>query len=444
MKRQNYSLTEGSIVKGIMLFAFPIFLSNVFQQLYNAADAFIVGNFLGSTALAAVGSSGSLIFLLIGFFSGLSMGAGVIIARYFGARDIKNLRKSIETTFIIGIIAGLILMILGVVFTPKILVLMGTPENVILESIKYFRMYFMGVIAVVMFNIVSSILQSVGDSRTPMIFLILASLTNVILDYIFIGLFHKGVEWAAFATVLSNAMAFLLSLQKLIKTNDIYRLNLKKMSPDRKLLKDILKQGIPSGIQFSVISIANVIVQANINSFGSDAMAGCGAYAKVEGFAFLPVTCFSLALATFISQNIGAEKPERVKRGIKFSIFTSLLIAETIGIITYVFAPQLIAIFTDSKEVMLYGIKNAKVMSLFYFLLAYAHCVAGIMRGIEKPMVPMVIMLSIWCVLRVAYITVTLKYINKIEVVFWAYPLTWGVSSLLFTYYLVKDVLRKF
>lgn len=308
-------LTEGSIWKKLMGFAFPLFLGNLFQQLYNTADSLIVGNFLGSDALAAVSSSGSLTFLLVGFFQGMAMGAGVIIARYFGARQQKELQKAIHTTVAFGILCGILLTISGVVLAPKILVLMKTPADILPKSTLYFQVYAMGSLGLVLYNNFVGIMQAVGDSRHPLYYLIFSSLLNVTLDMVFVGAMGMGVEGAALATIIAQFASALLCLYRLMKKSpEEYTVSLRKINLDPYMVKQIVSNGLPAGVQNSVIAIANVVVQSNINSFGKLAVAGCGAYSKVEGFGFLPITCFSMALTTFISQNLGAKKYDRAKR----------------------------------------------------------------------------------------------------------------------------------
>lgn len=434
MSRQTTSaaLTEGSVARGMLLFAVPIFISNLFQQLYNAADSLIVGNFLGGDALAAVGSSGSLIFLLTGFVNGVALGAGVLIARYYGAKDWDSLQTAVHTTAALGLAAGAALTVVGVVLTPQILRWMGTPENVIGNSIAYFRIYFLGSIAVVMYNVGASILQSVGNSRSPMLYLITASLINIVLDLVFIGGFGLGVGWAALATILSQTVSALLAFGRLTRADAPWAVHWRSVRFDRTMLRRVVTQGLPSGIQNSVISLANVVVQSNINSFGSVAMAGCGAYSKVEGFAFLPVTCFAMALATFVSQNVGAGQPERVRRGMRFGIACSITLAECVGVGVWLLSPSLIGAFSGEADVVAFGVRQAHTIALFYCLLAFSHCCAGILRGLGRPIVPMGVMLAVWCALRITYITVTLHFIHDIAVIFWAYPLTWSISSCVF------------
>ena len=441
MFEKNVSLTSGSVARGMLVFAVPIFFSNLFQQLYNAVDSLIVGNFLGGDALAAVGSSGSLIFLLTGFVNGVSLGAGVLVARHYGAKDDTALRRAVHTTVALGITAGVVLSVVGVLLTPQILRWMDTPENVLPNSIIYFRVYFMGSLAVVMYNMGASILQSVGDSRSPMRYLIIASILNVILDLWFIAGLHMGVGGAAFATIISQTVSAGLAFRKLTLTKEAYGVRWRQVRFHPATLRAVVAQGVPSGVQNSVISIANVIVQANINAFGANAMAGCGAYSKVEGFVFLPVTCFSMALATFVSQNIGAGQLPRVRRGMRFGIVCSCLLAECVGLAMFTMAPIFIGAFSGEADVVAFGVQQARTVSLFYCLLAFSHCCAGILRGLGRPVVPMAVMLAVWCVLRISYITVAVRILPEIGVIFWAYPLTWGISSLLFGWYLAHATL---
>ena len=427
-------LTTGSVPRKMLLFALPIFLSNLFQQLYNAVDSLIVGQFIGQQALAAVSSSSSLILLLIGFINGVSLGAGVLIARFYGAEDEEHLERAVHTTLALGLTAGAVLTVLGVALSPLILHWMGTPADVIDNSILYFRVYFLGSIAVVLYNMGASILQSVGDSRSPMVYLILASLTNVVLDLLFVAVFRWGVGSAALATILSQILSAFLAFRRLTRTRACYRVNWRRIRFEGPMLRQVVTLGIPSGVQSSVVSLANVIVQANINAFGSAAMAGCGAYSKIEGFAFLPVTCFALALSTFVSQNIGARRFDRVRQGMKFGLICSPVLAELIGVAIFTLAPFLIALFNSDPTVVSFGVDDARTVSLFYCLLSFSHCCAGILRGMGRPVVPMAIMLCVWCALRITYITVTVHFIPDIHVVYWAYPLTWAISSVLFLF----------
>ncbi len=435
---KNTSLTEGSIAKKIIGFAIPLFLGNLFQQMYNMADSLIVGNFLGDDSLAAVTSTGSLTFLLVGFFNGTAMGAGVVIARYFGARDYEKVKKAVHTDIAFGLIAGLLMTLVGVCFTPTILQWMGTPADVLPKSVLYLRVYFTGSLAVIMYNICMGILHAIGDSKHPLYYLIFSSVVNIVLDLVFCGVFKLGVQYAALATVISQFLSVILCMGRLMGVQDVYQVHIKKICLDRDMLRQIVTLGLPSGVQNSIISLANMVVQSNINAFGTAAMAGCGSYSKIEGFGFLPITCFTMALTTFVGQNIGAKKYDRVKKGTAFGIICTLICAEFVGIMIYHFGPQVIGLFGGEAESIAYGVLQAKTVTLFYFLLAFSHAAAAIMRGAGKSTVPMYVMMVSWCIIRITYITVITKIFDNIQFVFMAYPITWTISSVIFLVYLLK------
>ena len=435
MDGSTMDMPRGKPWRLITAFAIPVLLSQVFQQLYNTADALIVGRFLGDEALAAVSSSGTLIFLIISFFTGMSMGASVTISRYFGAGDYARVSRAIHTNVLLAILCGIVLTVFGVALTPTFLRWMGTDPDVLPEAISYFRYYFFGILAVVMYNTCKGIMNALGDSRRPLYYLILSSLVNIVLDLLFIAVFHWGVWSAAAATTISQAVSMVLCLIHLTKKGTIYQVRLRDLRLDREMLGQIFRYGLPSGVQNSVIGFANVIVQSNINSFGKLAMAAYGAYSKLEGFAFLPVTSFTMALTTYVSQNLGAGEYDRAKKGSRFGIITSLLLAELIGVLMYLFAPQLTAIFTETPEVIALGVEQARTISLFYCLLAFSHAVASVCRGAGKAFVPMTIMLVFWCVVRIAYITTVMHFVHDIQYIYWAYPITWSLSSIVYLIY---------
>lgn len=422
----------------MLLFAMPVFLGNVFQQFYNAFDSWTVGNFLGEDALAAVSSSGSLIFMMVGFFNGVAMGAGVTIARYFGAKDYESMHRAIHTDVAFGLASGILLTVLGVAFSPTILRWMGTPKDVFPQSVRYFRFYFCGAIFTVMYNIFVGILHAVGDSRHPLYYLIFSSFVNVVLDLLLVGVFRFGVGAAALATTISQGISATLCCIQLLRVDAPYRLYWRRIRFHWHSLKQIVTYGLPSGIQNSVIAFANLVVQSNINDFGKAAMAGCGAYSKIEGFAFLPITCFTQALSTFVGQNLGARRYDRVKKGVLFGIVCSVTAAELIGIGSYLLAPRLIGIFNDSSEVISYGTRHMQTICLFYCLLSFSHCIAGVLRGAGKASIPMFVMLGFWCLLRVSYITVAVRFYPQLETVSRAYPITWACSSAVFLIYFLK------
>lgn len=440
MKRQSnaVSMTEGSISKSIISFAIPVFMGNLFQQLYNTVDSLIVGNFIGEDALAAVSSSGSLIFLMVGFFNGVATGAGVLISKYYGAKDDRSVEATVHTDIAFGLIMGVVLTVLGVLFTPQILRWMGTPPDVLPNSIIYFRVYYLGSIGLVMYNTNVGILQAVGDSRHPLYYLIFSSILNVVLDLLFIAVFHWGVGSAALATIISQFASAILSFIRLTRANGVYKVTVKNIRIDRRMLGRIIKLGLPSGIQNSIISIANIVVQSNINTFDVNAMAGCGSYSKLEGFAFLPITSLAISMTTFVGQNLGARNFERAKKGARFGIITSMLFAELIGVIIFVFSPWLIALFNSNPDIVRFGVRQARVETLFYCFLAFSHCIAGIMRGAGRAIVPMLTMMACWCIVRVTFITIMMRIAQVIDFVFCAYPLTWTLSSIIFLIYFLK------
>ena len=431
-------MTSGSIWKRMILFALPLMLGNLFQQMYNTVDSLIVGRFVGSSALAAVSSSGSLIGMLIGLLSGISSGAGVIVARHFGAGDREGLHRTVHTIVAFGLAAGVVMTAVGVLLSPQILMWMGTPESVMSESVTYLRIYFCGSLAVMMYNVFVGILQAVGDGRHPLYYLIASSVVNLGLDLLFIQAFDAGVGGAALATVISQVVSALLCLIQLMRTKEDYRLELRSIRFERDILGQIVRVGLPSGVQNSIIAFANVIVQSNVNAFGEMAMAGYGAYAKIEGFGFLPINSFTLALTTFVGQNLGATQYERTKKGARFGILMTVTLAEAIGVLVFLFAPQLIALFDPTPEVVAFGVGKARTAALFYCLLAYAHSVAAVLRGAGKAVIPMAIMIAIWCGVRVAFLSITIPLTHSIQMVYWVYPITWGISCVLFFLYYKK------
>lgn len=435
---KRIDMTTGSIWKCMVSFAIPVFIGHLFQQLYNTADSIIVGNFVGKEALAAVSSSGNLIFMMTGFFMGLCMGAGVIISRYLGARDFEKMQKTIHTAVAFALCCGATLSVLGLWLAPKLLVLMKTPENVLPLSITYFRIFFFGSFFSLTYNVCAGILQAVGDSKSPLKFLIIALITNIILDLVFVGVFHWGVAGAAAATVISQMLSAVMGFRKLVKSEGYYKLHLNKIRFDLSRLKEILHQGIPSGINNSIISIANVVVQSNINAFGDTAMAGCGSYSKIEGFIFIPIMSFAMAITTFIGQNLGAGNHERALKGSRFGILAAVVSAEILGVILWLTCPWVIPLFNDDPAVVAIGVNQMRTESLFFFTLAFAHAVSAVMRGAGRAKMPMYTMLLCWCIIRVTYITVAVKFFPVIETVYWAYPLTWFLSCIIFAFYYFK------
>lgn len=440
-KRRSESvkdMTQGNPYSQIVAFALPIFLSQVFQQLYNTADTLIVGRFLGTNALAAVSSSGTLIFLLVSFFNGTSMGAGVVVSKYFGAKDNDKISRAIHTNIVFSLLCGVVLTLVGVFLTPTFLVWMKTDPDVLPEAIEYFRYFFLGSLAMIMYNACRGIMSALGDSKRPLYYLIFSSLLNVALDVLFVAGFGWGVWSAAVATVLSQAASVVLCLRHLLVKDQIYSVRLKKLRIDKAMLLEILRYGLPAGVQNSVIAFANTIVQTQINSFGKYATAAYGTHGKIEGFAFLPIVSFNMAISTFISQNLGAGLYDRVKQGARFGTVAAVLMAELVGVLCYIFAPQLIGLFDSNAEVIRLGTMQARTVSLFFFLLAYSHSIAAVCRGAGKAFVPMFIMLGVWCVLRICYIAYVSHTFGELSYIYWAYPITWAISSVMYLIYYLK------
>lgn len=439
MGKQKVDLIQGDIRSNLLRFALPLFLGQLFQQLYNMADALVVGNYLGQDALAAVTSTGSLIFLVTGFFGGMFGGVGVVIARFFGANDAHQTRRAVGTAVTFALIAGGIMTLLGTAGCAPLLKWMGTPEEVLPLAISYMRTYFFGAIFVALYNSASGIFQAVSDSRRPLYYLIVSSVTNIVLDILFVGPCQMGVMGAALATVIAQALSAALAFFRLSRVDGLHRVTIKGICLDKPLLREMLRIGLPSGVQNSVIAFANVIVQSSVNSFGSAAMAGNGAYMKVEGFAFIPINAFCAAVTTFVSQNIGARQFERVKKGATFGIGFSCLCAAVIGVIFFAFAPTFIGLFGKAEAAVEAGVLRARICALCYALLALSHGIAAVCRGAGYSKVPMFIMLGAWCIFRVAYIETVLHLFHNISLVFLAYPITWAMSGIAFVWYYRKS-----
>lgn len=432
LNSKNNLMTEGSIAKRIILFAIPIFIGQLFQQLYNTVDSLIVGNLIGSSALAAVSSTGTLVFLVVGFFFGFSMGAGIVIAREIGAQNKQNISKAVHTAVAMGLFFSAAITALGVAFSPFMLRLMGTPQEVLPEAVSYLRVYFAGCTGLIMYNTFVGILQASGDSKHPLMYLITSSIINVVLDITFIAVFKMGVGGAALATIISQFISMLLSLRKLLKTDELIKVEIKKIRIHSFTLKRIVKFGLPTAMQNSIIDISNILIQSYINSFGKDAVAGVGAYSKLEGFAFLPVISFSMAMSTYISQNLGAGKKDRVKKGMRFGLISTMVSIEIIGVLVFLLAPYLIRAFNGDAAVIGFGVQRARVTSLFFCLLGFSNVTSAVMRGLGKPTAPMVTMLICWCAVRVAVFMTIGRIYHEYLLTCWIYPITWAMSSLVY------------
>ena len=431
-------MTEGSIWKKILFFSIPLILGNLFQQLYNTVDSIIVGNYIGSEALAAVGSSGSLINLLIGFCIGASAGAGVVIAQFYGAQDREGVRKAVHTTIAIAIAAGAVLTVVGIKATPILLKAMGTPQEVFDQASIYLKVYFGGILFSVVYNMSAGILNAVGNSKRSLVYLMIAATSNIFLDLLFVVVLKMGIVGAAIATDISQLLSCIFIILFLVRSEDVYRVKLKDIRCYDNLLGKILKIGLPTGVQNIVISLSNVIVQSSVNSFGAVAMAGFAAYIKVDGFNILPVLSFSMAATTFVGQNVGAGRLDRVKKGMYVSVAMGIIYTVCTGILLLAFAPQVIGVFTQNGKVVEYGVYIMKFFCPFYWMLGILHILAGTIRGTGKTMQAMVVFLFSLCIFRVLWIWGAMSVSHKIGGVMLGYPLSWLVGLVMILIYVWK------
>lgn len=429
---------RGEYRKENHLFSIPLILGNLLQQLYSTADSIIVGNFVGSNALAAVGSSTALIGLLIAFSQGVSVGAGVVAAQYLGAKNRRDVQGSIHTAFALAAVLGIILTAGGIICSRPLLVWMNTPEEVLEDSVIYLQIYFGGLIFNVLYNMAAGILNAAGNSKRSLIYLAYASVTNIGLDLLLIGVFKMGVAGAAIATDASQLVSCILSMWYLTHVDADYRISLKKIGIDKRMAVRIAKIGLPTGIQNMVISFSNVLVQSSVNSFGAAAMAGFGAYMKIDGFNILPVLSFSMAVTTFTGQNYGAGKIERVKKGMWITVLMGCVYTIVTGTLLLTFGDPLMRLFTDSREVIEHGKLAMKYFCPFYFLLSIMHSLAGTIRGAGKSIPPMLILLFAMCLFRIFWIKAILPAFGTLDGVYMLYPVSWAVGMVLMVLYTWK------
>ena len=434
------NMTSGNPAKLIFFFALPLIIGNIFQQFYSMADTMIVGRTIGVTALAAVGCTGSLSFFIIGFVNGFTSGLAVITAQRFGAKDMEGVKKSFATGILLTIFLSIGMTILAVLIARPVLELLQTPAEILDDATSYITIIFVGIGATALFNLCSNMLRALGDSIHPLYYLLFSSIVNILLDLLFVAhpAFHWGVAGAAVATVISQGLSVILCLFRMCRLKDYTRLDFRKIRYHAWMMKQVLHQGLPSGIQNAVITVGNLVIQKNINSFGAYAMSGMGAYSKIEGFVFLPIMSMAMALPTFVSQNLGARQYHRAKKGAVFGILFGMITAEVTGLLIYFFIPYALKIFGSTQEAIAYGTIHAHIVSLFFFLLAFSHCAAGVMRGCGYAVVPMAGMLLFWCGLRIVYVTTALRFFPVFQMISWAYPLTWGCSTILFLIFLFK------
>jgi len=429
-------ITEGVIWKQLLLFFFPILFGTFFQQLYNAADAMILGRFVGKEALSAAGgSTGTVINLMVGFFVGLSSGATVIISQYYGAKRAEMVGYAVHTAIAFSIGAGLLLTVGGFAAAPAILRAMDTPADVLDLAVLYIRIYFLGMTGNLVYNVGAGILRAVGDSKRPLYFLIASCLTNIVLDVLLIVVLKLGVAGAAAATISSQALSAALVILVLLRTKDMHRLELKKIRLDRRMFKRIIRIGFPAGLQSVMYSTSNIIIQAAINSQGTDTVAAWTAYSKLDCVFWMTINAFGIAATTFVGQNFGAGKHGRVRKGIRSCLAMSFAATILVSVALYFGAPYIYRLFTTDGQVLGIGLEMTRFLVPVYFTYVVIEIFSGALRGVGDCWIPTLICLTGICAIRVLWIMFAVPLKPDIYTIMFSYPLTWVVTSLLFMGY---------
>ena len=431
-------MTEGGIFRSILLFALPLLLGNLLQQMYNTVDSIIVGNYVSMGALAAVGSSTSLINLLISFSQGAAAGAGVVISQYLGAEQKESTRQAVHTALTVAAILGVVLAAAGALCSRQLLVLMKTPESVMPDAVAYLRVYSGGIVFTVLYNMTAGILNAAGNSKRSLLYLACAATANVGLDLLLIVGLNMGVAGAALATDISQGLSCVLSLAFLLRVKAPYRVRLKELGIQKGMLARILKVGLPTGIQNMVISLSNMLVQSSVNGFGEAAMAGFGAYMKVDGFNILPVISFSMAITTFVGQNYGAGKLDRVKKGVRVTVLLEVAYTIVTAIVLLLLSEQVMRLFTPEAEAIAYGQLAMRYFCPFYWLISIMHGLAGAVRGTGKTVPPMAVMLTSLCLFRMLWLQFVQPHIGTIDGVMVQYPISWAIGAILMALYVWK------
>lgn len=433
---KNTDLLEGSIWKSILVFSLPLLVGNLFQQLYNTVDSYVVGNFVSSHALAAVGQSTSIINMLVGFFMGLATGAGVVIAQYYGAKETKHMQDAIHTSLALTFVLCIVFTVLGIFLARPILEMIDSPKEVLPLATLYLQIYFGGVSFSLIYNMASGILRALGDSKNPLIYLVISSLVNIVLDFVFVLYFDLGVAGVGIATTLAQLVSAILVMYQLMHTDQDYKVYLRKIRFEKSILSRIITIGIPAALQNSIVSFSNVIVQSYISKFGSAAVAGYSTTTKLDGFLQLPIQSFSMAVTTFVGQNYGAQNYKRVRKG----LYTTLLMCEIVIVIgaflIYTNGDFLVGLFSKDKDVIVAGVTMISVFAPGYIFLPLSHVTAGALRGVGLSKIPMYSMILCFVFLRQIYLFVATKLSSELITVFLGWPVTWIVNAaLLMLYY---------
>ena len=443
-RKKDVDMTEGSIVRHLITFAVPLLIGNVFQQLYNMVDTWVVGNYVSNEAFSAVGTVGPIINMLIGFFMGLSSGAGVVISQYYGAKRYGDVEKTVHTSIVMTLVLGVLFTAIGIAMTPFMLRFMKTPENVFPESSAYLRIYFSGVMGLMIYNIGAGILRAVGDSKRPFYFLVVSALLNTVLDLVFVLMFRMGVQGVAYATIIAQGVSAILVVITLLRTDTCIKLKLKSLTVSMAMLKKIIRVGIPAAIQMAITSFSNIFVQSYINFFGADCMSGWTAYSKVDQLLFLPMQSIALASTTFVGQNLGNKKVDRAKKGVGIALGMAAASTVIVMIPVLIFAPYTVAFFNSKPEVVEYGTMLLRWMSPFYVLCCVNQVYSGALRGAGNSRAPMFIMLGSFVLFRQVYLFITANFIsNTIIPIAMSYPAGWLLCSTLTLIYFHRTSLTK-
>ncbi len=434
--KRDVDMTQGSILQHIINFAFPLLIGNIFQQLYNTVDTWVVGNYVSNEAFSAVGTVGPIINMLIGFFTGLSSGAGVVISQYYGAKRFDKVHDAVHTSIVMTLLLGVVFTAVGILMIPPMLNLMKTPAEVFPESSAYLTIYFAGVLGLMLYNMGSGILRAVGDSKRPFYFLVVSAVLNTILDLVFVLVFNMGVRGVAWATIIAQFVSAILILITLMRTEICIKLILRDLKMDWEMLKKVVRVGIPAAIQMAITSFSNIFVQSYINYFGADCMSGWTAYSKIDQLILLPVQSIALAATTFVGQNLGLNQVERAKHGIRTSLWLGIGTTVVIMIPVLFFAPPLVAFFNSKAEVVQYGSLLLRCISPFYVLSCFNQIYAGALRGAGNSRAPMIIMLCSFVFFRQCYLYIMANFIsNEIIPIALGYPAGWFVCSLVMLLY---------
>ena len=444
MIQSRTDMLKGNIFWSILWFAVPLLIGNFFQQLYNTVDSYVVGNYVSTNALAAVGASTPVINMLVGFFMGLSTGAGVVISQYYGAGRLKLMSQAIHSALALTAILSVIFTAIGLLFTKPLLNAIGVPQEVLPDSIRYLTIYFTGIIFSLFYNIGAGILRAIGDSRHPLYYLAVASVVNIVLDFTFVRAFHMGVEGVAIATVIAQAASSSMVMFKLIHTKESYQVRIREIRLNRLLIWKIIGIGFPAALQQSITSFSNVIVQSYINYFGAAAMAGYSATLRIDGFLQLPLQSFNMAITTFVGQNIGARQYKRVKKGIFAAWLMSSAVILAGALFMFFNGKFMVQIFTSDKEVIRVGNAMLQIYAAGYIVLPVVQILNGALRGAGLSKIPMYFMVGCFVVLRQIYLMIAIPMTGKLELVFAGWPITWVVCAIsMLIYYLKADWLPK-